>query len=151
MLVSPLHPLLVHFPIALLIFGVIAQFIAIWKKDFFDKAAFYLFGSGVIMGIFSYATGDGAIADAKLKWGSATLAMVETHETFAAISLIIFGIIFILKVLHAFKKIPRLLPLLLILGIAGTITLGLTGHYGGKMVYVQPTSVSFIETNTTLI
>ena len=148
MFISPLHPLLVHFPIALLIFGVIAQFITIWKKDFFDKAAFYLFGSGVIMGILSYLTGDGAIADAKLKWGSATNAMVES---LAAISMIIFGIIFILKILHAFKKIPRLLPLLLILGIAGTITLGLTGHYGGKMVYDQPTSVSVIETNTTLI
>ena len=97
MLISPLHPLLVHFPIALLIFGVIAQFIAIWKKDFFDKAAFYLFGSGVIMGIFSYLTGDEAIADAKLKWGSATNAMVETHESLAAIILDYFWNYFYLK------------------------------------------------------
>lgn len=151
MLVSPLHPLVVHFPIALLIFGVIAQFIAIWKKDFFDKAAFYLFGSGVVMGMISYATGDGAVGDAKEKWGSAVYNMVDQHEFFAGLSMVIFGIIFILKVLHAFKKIPRLLPLLLILGIAGTITLSITGHYGGKMVYGEPKSVSVIETNTTFI
>ncbi|GER66313.1 hypothetical protein BpJC7_08440 [Weizmannia acidilactici] len=139
---TPIHPLLVHFPIALLIFGVIFQFIALWKKDFFNKMALYLFGSGFVMGIVSYMTGDSAIPDAREKWGQATRSMVETHEHYALITMIIFGAILFLKLLMYFKPFKWMMPLIIVLCTAGTTTLTLTGHYGGKMVYNSPAKTS---------
>ncbi|AEH54933.1 DUF2231 domain-containing protein [Heyndrickxia coagulans] len=139
---TPIHPLLVHFPIALLIFGVIFQFVALWKKEFFNKMALYLFGSGFVMGIASYMTGDSAIPDAREKWGQAVHSMVETHEHYALITMAIFGAVLFFKLLARFKPYKWIMPLVLVLCIAGTTTLALTGHYGGKMVYNMPGETS---------
>ncbi|MDL5041637.1 DUF2231 domain-containing protein [Heyndrickxia coagulans] len=102
---TPIHPLLVHFPIALLIFGVIFQFVALWKKEFFNKMALYLFGSGFVMGIASYMTGDSAIPDAREKWGQAVHSMVETHEHYALITMAIFGAVLFFKLLPVSNRI----------------------------------------------
>jgi uncharacterized membrane protein len=135
MLSAPLHPLIVHFPIALLIFGVIAQFIALWKKDFFEKIALYLMASGFVTGILSYITGDGAESFAVKQKGDIIRSLVHTHETYAMVTMIIFGIVLAIKILHLLKWTPKLTPIVLVLCVAGVITLGFTGHYGGKMVY----------------
>ncbi|WP_258535541.1 DUF2231 domain-containing protein [Bacillus sp. 03113] len=140
MLSTPLHPLLVHFPIALLIMGVIAQFLALWKKDFFDKLALFLFSSGLFTGILSYLTGDGAEEFAERN-GNEISSIVHIHERYALITLLIFGVIVALKIVRHYRKQSFLLPLILIFCIAGATTLTLTGHYGGKMVY-HPTSQS---------
>lgn len=134
MLSTPLHPLLVHFPIGLLIFGVIAQIVAIWKKPFFDQLALFLFSSGFIMGVFAYISGDGAEHFARNQ-GQNIHGIVHTHETYALITLFIFGAVVLMKWLSKFNILPALLPIVIILSLAGTVTLALTGHYGGKMVY----------------
>lgn len=134
MLSTPLHPLLVHFPIALLIFGVIAQIVAIWKKPFFDQLALFLFSSGFITGVIAYISGDGAEHFARNQ-GQNIHGIVHTHETYALITLFIFGAVVLLKWLSKFNILPALLPIVIILSLAGTVTLSLTGHYGGKMVY----------------
>ncbi|RDI41929.1 DUF2231 domain-containing protein [Falsibacillus pallidus] len=139
MLSTPLHPLLVHFPIALLIFGTIAQIIAVWKKDFFHKAAFYLLGAGFLTGLFSYWTGDGAEHFAHQHWGRGVSPLIHTHETYALITLILFGIALAIRVLEKFKPFKMAMALVIILCLAGTTTLALTGHYGGKIVYSDHT------------
>lgn len=139
---TPLHPVLVHFPIALLTLGIVTQFLALWKKDFFDKVTFLLFSTGFVMGIFSYLSGEEAEEFAENTWGEGIETYLEPHETYALATLIIFGVVLALKVLNYYKKLPFVLPIILILCIAGGTTLTLTGHYGGKMVYEQdPTNV----------
>ncbi|SFE96361.1 Uncharacterized membrane protein [Bacillus sp. OV194] len=140
MLSTPLHPVLVHFPIALLIIGVLAQIIAIWKKPFFDQMALYLFSSGFVLGIVAYISGDGAEHFLRKQVGHSIESGVQPHETYALITLFIFGAVILLKLLHRFRLIPPLMPIVLILSLAGAVTLSITGHYGGKMVY-HPESI----------
>ena len=138
----PLHPVLVHFPIALITLGIITQFLALWKKDFFDKVTLLLLSIGFVMGIFSYLTGEEAEEFAERTWGEGIEAYLEPHETYALATLIIIGVVIALKVINHYKKIPFVLPIILLLCIAGAFTLTLTGHYGGKMVYEQdPTNI----------
>lgn len=132
----PIHALLVHFPIALLIFGVLAQFIGFWKKEFFNRAALYLIISGFVMGVFSYLTGEAAEEFAEANGNEARIdALVDTHETLALMTLIIFGIFIVLQLWNRKKQVKLFIPLAIVLSIAGLTTLTLTGHYGGMMVY----------------
>ena len=142
MFTTPWHPILVHFPIALISLGIVTQFLALWKKDFFNKVTFLLLSTGFVMGIFSYLSGEAAEEFAENRWGEGIETYLEPHETYALATLIIIGVVLALKVLAHYKKIPFVLPIVLILCIAGGTTLTLTGHYGGKMVYEQdPTNV----------
>lgn len=139
---TPLHPVLVHFPIALISLGIVTQFLALWKKDFFDKVTLLLLSTGFVMGVFSYLTGEAAEEFAENTWGEGIETYLEPHETYALATLVIIGVVVVLKMINHYKKIPFSLPLILILCIAGAFTLTLTGHYGGKMVYEQdPTNV----------
>ncbi len=134
---SLLHPIFVHFPIALISLGVITQFLALWKKDFFEKVTFLLLSTGFGMGIFSYLSGEEAEEFAERTRGEGIEAYLDLHQDFALLTLVIFGVVLALKVLNHYKKIPFVLPIILVLCIAGATTLTLTGHYGGKMVYDQ--------------
>jgi uncharacterized membrane protein len=134
---TPLHPLLVHFPIALLLLGTLLQIIALWKKDFFDKTALFLLFTGLISGIVAYLSGDGAEEFARQHWGSAYRSLVEIHQFYATVTLLLFGAAVGLRMLFHFYRKSFIIPLVLVLCISGSIALALTGHYGGKMVYVQ--------------
>lgn len=135
---TPLHPLLVHFPIALLILGTVTQIIAvIWKKDFFDKAALYLLAIGFVSGCAAFLSGDGAEQFASTHWGNAYQAVVRTHKIYATVTMLLFGAALGARVLIYFIKRRIFMPLVLIFCITGSITLALTGHYGGEMVYIQ--------------
>lgn len=132
----PLHPLLVHFPIALLTAGVLAQLLAIWKRDHFDRIATYLFLGGFVGGVAAYLTGDGGEQFVEKHFAGDLESFVAPHETLALWTLIVFGIILAIKIFPWFSQISRkLLPLVVILSLVGTGLLVGTGHYGGKMVY----------------
>jgi Predicted membrane protein len=134
---TPLHPLLVHFPIALLLVGTVFQIIAIRKKDFFDRAAFVLLSLGFLSGIAAFLSGPGAERFASTHWGSAYLSIVHIHKVYSAITMLLFGGALALRMLHYFVKTKWVMPLVLALCLAGSVALALTGHYGGQMVYVQ--------------
>ncbi|HET7579834.1 MAG TPA: DUF2231 domain-containing protein [Bacillales bacterium] len=156
MLSTPLHPLLVHFPVAFLFLGSIVQLIALWRKKYFDRLAFFLIGFGWIMGIFAYLTGDGAEQFAEKQWGERIQSMVETHQTFATITLIVFGCLLAVKILafafehydlklYGIRQIPFLKTMLFVLAIGGGVFITLTGHYGGKMVYQIPSHHKVVD------
>lgn len=138
----PLHPLIVHFPIALLIMGTLLQVIAIWRKDFFDRAAFFLICAGFLSGLAAYLSGDGAERFARENWGSAYRSLVETHQLYATITLLLFGAAIGMRILFHFYKRKIFIPLVLVFCICGSVTLALTGHYGGQMVYLQKHAAS---------
>lgn len=134
---TPIHPILVHFPIVMLLLGTAAQIVSLWKPDFFDRAASWLFAGGFLSGILSYMSGDGAedYARAHLK---VTRDAVETHETLALASLVVFGLVIAVKVLRYFRPKAAFLPLLLIvLSLAGAALIAVTGHLGGQLVYAK--------------
>ncbi|RYL97972.1 hypothetical protein EWH99_13210 [Sporolactobacillus sp. THM7-7] len=134
---TPLHPMLVHFPIALLIMGTVLQMVAVWKKKFFDKAALLLLSVGFISGVAAYLSGGGAVRFADAHWGNAYKSLVEIHELYAFITMVLFGVAIGLRILFHYYRKKFFMPLVLTFCILGSITLGVTGHYGGQMVYVQ--------------
>jgi len=143
---TPLHPLIVHFPIALLTLGALVQLVALWKPSFWNRVANFSLITGFISGMAAYLTGDGGEHYAKQVFGTKESA-IHTHESFAFYTLIVFGIIVAIKLYQMFplhsqlKKYGRysaskvFIPLLLVLCLAGGTLVFLTGHYGGKLVY----------------
>jgi len=132
-----LHPIFVHFPIALLtVYGVLEliRFRKVCEKPywFYVKAVLAIFGS--LGAIAAFATGPDEIAHAS-KLG-------EMHANFALATLILSGIIalhYLLRWLrhagyhHGIPAIPNWLLVLLALVLLASVTI--TGGLGGALVY----------------
>lgn len=139
---APLHPLIVHFPIALLSLAAIFQILALWRPRLFNLPASGLLVLGFISGIFAYLTGDGGEHYAKNVFG-ATESMIHKHEDIAFYALLVFGVLLALKVLiglpwikgHFAKAVRWIMPLLPVISLAGLVLIYYTGHFGGQIVY----------------
>jgi uncharacterized membrane protein len=139
-MITPIHPMIVHFPIVMLLLGAAAQIIAVWKPKFFDKAANYLIVGGFATGVAAYLSGEGAEDYARAHLHAAHSA-IETHQDLALWSLFIFGVVIALKVFRHMRPSIRIItPALLALTILGAGLISVTGHYGGKLVYQTDTS-----------
>ncbi|HEY4391369.1 MAG TPA: DUF2231 domain-containing protein [Paenibacillus sp.] len=158
---TPLHPLIVHFPIALLLIGAVLQLVALWRPKHLNNLANTFLVLGLLTGIAAFMTGDGGEQYARRVFGTKG-SEVGIHETFAQLTLLVFGLIVLIKLYQAFPLIPRLkkyakyslskvfIPVLLVLSIAGGTLVFLTGHYGGKLVYhTSNTATSSINTDLT--
>lgn len=132
---TPLHPLLVHFPIALLILGGVVQILAFWKKEPFDKLATFLIGVGFLSGIVAYMTGEPGIPFARQYLTSNLRPMIRPHETYAMLSLLTFAILLGFKLIPKIRLSKLFLPVVLLLSLAGISFISITGHYGGQIVY----------------
>lgn len=156
----PLHPLIVHFPIALLILGAVIEIVNIFaKKETLNKFGSLLIILGILSGFFSLATGETAEHFAFQNWGRGLHDQVELHESFADISMIIFSALAIIKILfrHSIFKWNVLQSkalrsglatvLIVFLSITGTASLIFTGHLGGKIVYDNLPTTSVTDSN----
>ena len=134
------HPMLVHFPIALLFTSVLFDAAGAWfKRDNFRNGALWLLILGLLGGVAAAIAGDWA-EEAAEKAGIPE-SMIETHETFAFVTLGIFGVLLLgrLMLRNQFTR-KTLIPYFLIAAI-GLGTLSATGHYGGDLVYEQGAGV----------
>lgn len=156
----PLHPLVVHFPIALLILAGVIEIVNVFmKKDSLNKFGTLLLVLGVISGFVTLATGDAGEHFAESKWGDAVEGKIEPHETFADISMIIFSALTVIKILfrHNIFKFGFLQSkalrggvasvLIVLLSLGGIAALAETGHLGGKIVYENNSNTSVDHTN----
>ena len=148
-----LHAMFIHFPIALLIVGFLAEVISLFsKKEFFKRAGFYLLLLGTLGTIASYFTGNAAgegIEEGPLE------KVIELHEQAAVITLwltiitaIVYGIIFIFQYRQRWLKI---ISIILFAAVIGSIAR--TGYLGGQAVYkhgagVQMSLPNFSNTDT---
>ncbi len=129
-----LHPMFVHFPIALLFTSVLFDAAGAWfKRENFREGALWLLILGLLGGVAAAIAGNWA-EEAAEKAGIAE-SMIETHETLAFVTLGIFGILLLGRlVLRNQFTWKTLAPYFLIAAI-GLGTLSATGHYGGDLVY----------------
>jgi uncharacterized membrane protein len=134
---TPLHPLVVHFPIALLMLGSLLLVLSYWKKEMFTSATYIVLGFGWVSGIVSYLTGDSGEEYARNHLSAFNHAAVEKHETVAMLSMVAYGAL--LATFVAKKFLPRKFwPMVeIVLAAAGLVFIILTGHYGGAMVYTN--------------
>ena len=129
------HPMLVHFPIALVVFGFVADFASlIFKKEAcLSKAGFYMLIVGtlsallaVLTGVFLTSAMSGTAGEVK-----------DTHALFALITL---GLLTLTSLIRIFmlvkhKENTNLKWVAFILYALAVLAVSLTGFYGGTLVY----------------
>lgn len=132
---SHLHPLIVHFPIALLIVGFVADTIyLLYKKEVcLSKIGFYLMLAGTLGAIAAVLSGNFFTED----MSGSVEAVRERHETFANITMYLMIVASILRVFLVYKgKAESKSGLgVYLLYLIGVIMVGYTGLLGGTMVF----------------
>lgn len=132
---SHLHPMLVHFPIALIVIGFVADLVSAFvkKEKCFSKMGFYLLLSGTLAALVTLLSG---VLFTTEMTGTAG-EVLEMHETFAWITVIILIIAAILRTLLLIKKIENSLSQWLIFALYGlaALSVSITGYFGGTLVY----------------
>jgi uncharacterized membrane protein len=132
---SHLHPMLVHFPIALVAFGFLAElaFLFYKKEVCLSRLGFYLLILGTLSAVAAWLTGNlftaemaGAAGDTK-----------ETHEMFAGITLGLLIAASVLRILLQTKKIENAGLKWIAFALYGlaAISVSITGFFGGTLVY----------------
>jgi uncharacterized membrane protein len=132
---SHLHPMIVHFPIALITIGFLADLLSIFlkKEHCLSKVGFYLMILGTLSAVAAYLTGEfftgemtGAAGEVK-----------ENHELFAKIAMFVIGIASIIRIYLIIKKVEdgNLKWLVFALYAIAMISVGIAGFLGGTLVY----------------
>jgi len=130
----PIHPMMVHYTIALLSMGLLCDLLAsITKNESMKNAAWWdlLFGFFAI--IVTVLTG--LLAERSVPHTHAAHDILEIHETLGFTALGIFAVLLLWRILigvNIFTKFAVFSTVLWLIGV-GVIFAG--GYYGGKMVY----------------
>ncbi len=143
-----LHPLIIHFPIVLLltapIFILVAMFMPVRPGRHIYSAGFLLLLVGTISAFVSYETGEAA---GKLAERTPEInAAIEQHESLAETTRLLFSVLTVL--LGAFLAIPKLFKIeptraiivsvsavFLLFYASATVVLVNTAHQGGMLVH----------------
>jgi len=137
-----LHPMIVHFPIALLIVGFLSDIVGLLtKRDFFTQTGFYLFTLGAVGVIAAFVTGDQA-GDGIMEEGALKQAL-EIHEEAATLAIWVTSIAAVFRIaLFLLKKYSGVLKMVsLALGLLAVMAIARTGYYGGELVYKHAAGV----------
>lgn len=146
----PLHPMIVHFPIALLLTSVLFDAAShFFKRESLRDSALWLLVLGLIGGIAASIAGDFA-EEAAEKAGIAE-SLIETHESLAFVTMGIFGVLLLWRVFLRNQFSGRLLAIYLLVATIGVGTLSATGYYGGDLVYEHGAGVNVVSHGTTTI
>lgn len=147
--IALIHPMLVHFPIVFLITAVALDIIVILAgKDLAGRQGLALVSlSALLLGTLSAGLaaifGDIALDEA-VSLGF-PIAPLETHETFALITIAVFSLYCLLRLLVLWRQHPlrggiawiSALP-----GMAGAVLLIITAYHGGELVYLFGVNVA---------
>ncbi len=138
-----LHPVLVHFPIALLVISVVFE-LAAWftRKSHLSLVGWWLQLIGTV-GVIA-ATLSGVVAEAAV--GVALLRAADTfalHEQLAFVTCIVFAVLLFFR-LSSHRALPAGWPRLYLAALTGgVVLLLLTGWFGGELVFSYGIGVSF--------
>jgi uncharacterized membrane protein len=132
---SHFHPMLVHFPIALVVFGFLADLgnLLFRKEPCLSKTGFYLLIVGTLSALVAWLTGLLFTADLSGSAGD----VKETHELFAWLTLGTLIVTSVIRILMLYRKSEntKLQWLAFILYALAMIFVSITGYYGGTLVY----------------
>jgi uncharacterized membrane protein len=139
-----LHPLVIHFPIALLIVAVMADVVDhfVGRPSWLAPAGTALYALGAVSAGVACITGQQA-ADTVLMSGMAH-SIVAAHRTWALATTFYFGVLAIVRVAFAFTGTSpgRGLRICLLLAAAiGVVGLQQAAERGGRLVYEQGVGV----------
>jgi uncharacterized membrane protein len=130
-----IHPMIVHFPIALIITGFFADTLYLFykKEEWLHKMGFFLMILGTVAALASALAGD--LFTSEPTEGD-IVHMYNLHVTGAVITLIIMSAVSLLRIYYFIKqKEDRFRWSIYCLYLAGTAAVSFTGFIGGTMVY----------------
>lgn len=132
---SHLHPMLVHFPIALVIIGFLADLAALFfrKEAWLSKAAFYLLVLGTLSALAAWLTGNFFTSPMSDSAGE----IKATHEFFAWLTLgsLIAATVVGIIIRSGKLKNSNLKWFAFALYALAVAFVSITGFYGGSLVY----------------
>lgn len=137
-----LHPLVVHFPIALLLSSVALYWAGLrWQERGLDRAAWYTHLLGLVGTAVTLITG--LIAAQSVPTNSPALATVTTHKFLGLATFAVFGLLAVCAWRHretGYNQRERTLHTIVqLIGVALVIA---TGHFGGQLVYTYGVGVA---------
>jgi len=133
---SHFHPLMVHFPVALIITGFFFDVISLFfnkKEPCLSKAGFYLMILGTLGAVAAYLTGEFFTSE----MSGAAGELKERHEIFAKITMFVMIAASLLRIYLVWKKKEEGALKWLVFGMyfIAAITVGIAGFLGGSLVY----------------
>jgi len=129
-----LHALLNDLPIALLITAVFFDLLAyVTRRPGFRQVSFWTLIVGAVGGIAAVVSG--LEAEEHIAHGEAVHRVMETHERFALISLAVFGVLALWRLLREKRMAGAERAVATVLSLAGAGVLFTTGLYGGRLVF----------------
>jgi uncharacterized membrane protein len=129
-----LHATLNDLPAALLVVAVLFDFAGWWlKRESLGWAALWTLWAGVIGGWAAVITGE--LAEDVIEHGEAIHELMEKHETLALVTMSVFTVILVVKLLRRFALKPAEEAALRVLSVAGFVLVLWTGKIGGQMMF----------------
>jgi len=134
--ITHFHPMVVHFPVALIILGFFADVLSLFfnkKEPCLSKIGFFLMIFGTLGAVAAYFTGEYFTAELSGAAGE----LKERHEVFAKITMFIMIGASLIRIYMVWKKKDKgwMKWLVFILFFFAAASVGYTGLLGGTLVY----------------
>ena len=132
---SHLHPMVVHFPIAIIMVGFLADITSlIFKKEkCLSTMGFYLEVLGALAAMVAFGTGHFLTGDTIDGAGHNG----EMHELFATLTLIsiLVAVFFRILIVYLKKDETKMKYVAMVIFFFAFVFVGITGYFGGMVVY----------------
>ena len=139
----PIHPIVVHFPIALLCASVAFDTLASrWPTGGLRETSLYTLLAGVMAAGLAVVTG--GMEEDLAKRAGAPESVLELHESLGTVTLVVFVVLLGLRLAMQLGWLKEIRALSLGLGAIGVVILALTGYWGGDLVYTYGIGVQTI-------
>ena len=132
------HPLVIHFPIALLFAAVGIDLVALGvrRASWLRRTAATLYVLGAVAAVAAWRTGEAAARGLQLP--ATTKELLSAHQEWGERTLWVFGILGIVRLAAEWRgltaRVSVHLPLFLA-GALGLVVVNETGEHGGQLVY----------------
>ncbi len=137
----PIHPMLIPFPIGLLVFSFVADFIYLWRGNpvWKDYTAYYTMLGGILGAAAAAIPG---LIDWATLTDRATIRVANWHARVIVVTLLIFIANFYLRTSSGATWIADVPMLPVVLSAVGVIGLAIAGWLGGQLVFAHGAAVT---------
>jgi len=148
------HPMIVHFPIALLFVGVLIDLIGLaFRERAFWRGAALIFYVGGGLGALAAVLSGNAAADSVFLPSDANALLTE-HSDLGTYTLWLFGAYGIARIAAYFTKLDMRMPIrlgLTVVAAGGLILVWQTAEHGSEMVYRYGVGVQAVDASPTVV
>ncbi len=137
----PLHPMVVHFPIALLTAAVCFDVVGTqWRPNECRIATRFTQVLGLLGAVLALLSGH--VAEEAVEQSGVPKSALELHETLAIITTGVFAALVGLQVAVSLGWLRERRGLSMVVGLVGLVLLLIASYYGGSLVYEYSAGVS---------